>query len=106
MKKKSASTSTFKTLSYVIAFFTPTLYVIVANYFGFNALIVAWAVENDVYSAPWMPLALEYLVFALFHVLLVLRFYGWKSLWDYSISTVFLSIISLIYTIDNIYPYG
>jgi exosortase/archaeosortase family protein len=90
----------------VIAFFTPTIYVIVANYLGFNTLIVAWAVENDVYSAPWMPLAIEYLVFALLHAVLILRVYRWNRLWDYSTSSVFLFAIGLIYTIDNIYPYG
>jgi thaumarchaeosortase len=105
-KKKTASTSTLRTLSFVIAFFAPTIYVIVANFFGFSTLIVAWALENDIYSAPWMPLALEYLVFALLHVFLVLRFYGWKGLRDYSISSVFLFAIGLIYTIDNTYPYG
>jgi thaumarchaeosortase len=105
-KKKAASTPTWRTLSYVIAFFTPTIYVIIANYFGFNTWIVTWAVENDVYSAPWMPLALEYLVFALLHISLILRFYGWKGLRDYSTSSVFLTTIGLIYTIDNIYPYG
>lgn len=107
-KNKSVSTpsSTVKTLSYVTAFFTPTIYVVVANYFGFNAWIVAWSVEHDVYSASWMPLAFEYLIFALLHISLTLRFYGWKGLRDHSTSSVFLFAIGLIYTIDNIYPYG
>jgi thaumarchaeosortase len=108
IKKKSATTSpsTLRTLSYVTAFLTPTINVVVANYFGFNAWIVAWSVEHDVYSATWMPLAFEYLVFALLHIFLTLRFYGWKGLRDYSTSSVFLSAIGLIYAIDNIYPYG
>ncbi len=105
-KTKGTTTSPFKTLSYIIAFLGPTLYVITAVFFGVNAQIVAWAVENDVYSAPWMPLALEYLVFALFHVFLVFLFYGRKGVWDYAISCVFLSAIGLMYTIDNVYPFG
>jgi thaumarchaeosortase len=105
-KKKTTSMSTLRTLSYVIAFFTPTIYVIIANYLGFNTWIVAWAVENNIYSGLWMPLALEYLVFALLHASLVLSFYRRKGLRDYSTSIVFLFAIGLIYTIDNLYPYG
>lgn len=53
-----------------------------------------------------MPLCAEYLIFAVLFITINLLTYGKKGLIDFSISTSLLVAIGMIYTIDNIYPYG
>jgi thaumarchaeosortase len=53
-----------------------------------------------------MPLSTEYLVFTALFVSIVLLAYGYGGLMNHSISVIFLGIIGIIYTVDNVYPYG
>lgn len=53
-----------------------------------------------------MPLATEYLVFAVFFCLIVLLSFGAKGLKDFSVPLIFLVVVGALYTIDNVYPYG
>jgi thaumarchaeosortase len=95
-----------RTIAFVIVLLLPTVYVVAANYYGLNSVIENLAKQNNVYSAFWMPLATEYLVFTALFVLIILLAYGFNGLMDYWISAFLLGIIGLIYTIDSCYPYG
>lgn len=95
-------------IALIISLLIPTAYVIVANFYGLNHMVENLAEQHNI---PWdwavlMPLSTEYLVFAVFFALIILLEYGISGLKDFSISTVFLGIIGVIYTIDNMYPYG
>jgi thaumarchaeosortase len=97
-----------RTIAFVAALSTPTVYVVVANFFGLNAAILGLAEQNGIRS-PWLevvPLSTEYLVFAGLFALIVMLGYGIKGLKNFAISTFFLGIIGGIYTIDNFYPQG
>jgi len=100
-KMKSARTVTF-----TITLFIPTAYVIVANFYGLNYMIEKLAEQHNIPFASEIPLSTEYLVFAVLFALIILLEYGVSGSKDFSISTVFLGIIGVIYTIDNVYPYG
>ncbi len=84
----------------------PTLYVVAANYFGLNAMIVDFSMQFYVPWVYWMPLSVEYLVFTGLFVAVLLLAYGFDGLKDFSISTVFLGAVGVVYMIDNLYPYG
>ena len=95
-----------KTFIFVIVLSLPTMYVVAANYFGWNEIIVNLAENSKVPWAYRMPLSNEYLVFmVIFSAILILE-YGISNLKNYSISTIFLGTIGVIYTIDNLYPFG
>jgi len=83
----------------------PTFYVFVANFFGLNVRIVDLAEQLNIPWAHWMPLSIEYLVFTIFFVMEILLAYGLSSLGDFSLPYL-LGTIGIVYTIDNLYPYG
>lgn len=97
-----------KTIFFIIMLFLPTIYVIVANYFGLNQYIIALALKSNIKSdwAVLMPLSIEYLVFAFLFAIIVYLEYGGKGLKSYSVSTSFLIAIGAVYTINNVYPLG
>jgi thaumarchaeosortase len=104
--RKISKMKSARTITFIIALLIPTVYVIVANFYGLNYMIENLAEQHNI---PWissMPLSTEYLVFAVFFALIILLEYGISGLKDFSISTVFLGIIGVIYIIDNLYPYG
>jgi thaumarchaeosortase len=95
-----------RTLAFILLLLLPTIYVVAANYYGLNAVIDDFAEKNNVFWAHEMPLSIEYLVFTGLFVTIVLLAYGYGGLMNHSISVIFLGIIGIIYTVDNIYPYG
>jgi hypothetical protein len=95
-----------RTVAFIKALLLPTIYVIVANYYGLNDIIVDLSEQNNVYWANAMPISIEYLVFTMLFALMILLENGVKGLSDFSISTLFLGNIGFIYTIDSIYPFG
>lgn len=95
-----------KTFVFVIVLSLPTMYVVAANYLGWNEIILNLAEKSGIPLAYDMPLANEYLVFMVIFTATLALEYGISNLDDYSISTIFLGIIGVIYTIDNLYPYG
>jgi len=95
-----------RTSLFIIALLLPTIYVVAANYFGLNNVIWDLAERNKVFWAYVTPLSTEYLVFSVLFTLIILLAHGINGLTNYSISVIFLGVIGLIYTIDNIYPYG
>jgi exosortase/archaeosortase family protein len=88
----------------IISLLIPTVYVIVANFYGLNYMIENLAEQHKIpwISARWMPLSTEYLVFAALFALIILLEYGISGLKDFSISTVFFGIIAVLYTIDTL----
>lgn len=95
-------------IAFIITLLNPTIYVIIANFLGVNSAILDMARRYNIQS-PWaevMPLSIEYLVFAVFFALIMLLEYGTNGLRDFSISTLFLGIIGVIYAIDNVYSAG
>jgi thaumarchaeosortase len=93
-------------IALIVSLLLPTVYVIVANFYGFNHMIENLAQQHNIPGAASMPLSTEYLVFAVLFALIILLEYGISGLKDFPISTSFLGIIGVIYTIDNLYPYG
>jgi exosortase/archaeosortase family protein len=110
---KAASARTF---AFMAAMVLPTLYVIASYYWGLNAAITNWAIQNHITQGvvaqealSWersMPLALEYFVFAALFVALIYLSFGFKGLKAFSVPAFFLILVGLIYIIDNIFPYG
>lgn len=95
-----------RTVAFITTLLLPMIYVVVANYCGLNDIIADLAEKNNVYWAEWMSLSTEYLIFAVFLGLIVLAYGGINGLMDFSVSVFFLGAIGVIYTIDNLYPYG
>lgn len=97
-----------KSITFIIAFFLPAIYVIIFNYFGLNALITDLARQYNIKPgwAELMPLSMEYLAFAVLFALIIFLEQGRSGLKNYSISTFFLVIFGTIYIINNVYPFG
>ena len=95
-----------RTFAFIIALMLPTMYVVFANYSGLNTAIAASARQSSIYFADYMPLATEYLVFAVLFSLITFLSYGTKGLKDFSVPTFFIAAIGALYAIDNVYPYG
>jgi thaumarchaeosortase len=98
----------FKTLILSVFLALPTVYVVIANYIGFNDFIVNFAINHGVYpNQVWlMPLAVEYLTFTILLALVVVAEYKIETLTKYSLSIFFLGTIGLVYLVDNLYPFG
>jgi exosortase/archaeosortase family protein len=105
-----------RTVLFIIALLLPTIYVVAANYYGINTIISDLTShcispsnmdpsQKNV-TASFMPISIEYLVFAVLFCLIILLVYGINILEDFSISTFFLGIIGMLFTIDFLYPYG
>jgi len=90
----------------VVALLLPAFYVVASNFYGLNAVIEDVAKENGVLWASVMPLSTEYIVFTVCFVLIVLLEYGARGIKNFAVSTFFLGLIGMIYTIDNVYPDG
>jgi thaumarchaeosortase len=97
-----------RTVVFIIALLLPSIYVIAANNYGLNKMIVDLTYRKEVpsQSVDWMPLSTEYLVFTVLFALIVLLAYHINGLTNFSISIVFLGVIGFLYTIDNLYPEG
>jgi exosortase/archaeosortase family protein len=101
--KKLVSARTF---AFIAALVLPTIYVAASFSWGLNAAIENWSVQNGVTWANSMPLSTEYLVFTVLFCLIVFLQWGFKGLKDFSVPAFFLAIVGVLYTIDNVFPYG
>jgi len=106
LQSKLAKVKSTRTIALILVVLLPTIYVVVANFYGVNAMIVNLANSHKILWADVMPLSTEYLVFAVLFTLIVLVEFGLVGLKNFSISASFLGIIGIIYTIDNVYPQG
>jgi len=95
-----------RTVFFAISFSLPTIYVVGANFWGWNEVLRQLAATNGIAFSDLMPLSIEYLVFAVLFVVITFVGYGITNLRNYSLTTVFLGAIGAIYTINNLYPYG
>jgi len=84
----------------------PTVYVVLENYVGLNGAISNWFQQSGVEFFSSMPLAIEYLVFSGFFCLTVFLTFGKKGLAGFSLPALFLALVGVIYTIDNVFPRG
>ncbi|MEM3622723.1 MAG: exosortase/archaeosortase family protein [Candidatus Bathyarchaeia archaeon] len=91
-------------IAFAIASLLPTIYVIIANFYGLNTAIVDASPKGS--WADFMPLSVEYLVFTIFFALIILVAHGINGLKDFLIPPCLIGIIGSIYLIDNLYPYG
>jgi thaumarchaeosortase len=105
-KNKLNKLRSIRTVLFIIALLLPTIYVIAANYFGLNAIVENLATQLKVGETSWPVISVEYMVFAVFSGLIILLAYGISGLADFSISTFFVGTIGILFTIDNLYPYG
>jgi exosortase/archaeosortase family protein len=98
-----------RTILLIVSLSLPTIYVIGSNYWGWNVVLLDFArrsINPDINIYQYMPLSIEYLVFATLFVAIAFAAYGVTSLRNYSITAVFIGLIGSVYTINNLYPYG
>jgi thaumarchaeosortase len=95
-----------KAIAFALVLLLPTLYVLFENYFGLNVAIASWAVQSGVTFSDYMPLAIEYLVFSLLFCVTVFLPFGKRGLAGFALPTLFVGLVGVIYTIDNVFPYG
>jgi len=93
-------------LAVAIVLLLPTLYVVSEYYFGVNSAIANAAVQNGVAFPYSMPLAVEYLVFSVLLCLTAFLYFGKKGLTGFALPALFVGLVGVIYTIDNVFPYG
>ena len=113
LKTKVNKLRSIRTVLFIIALLLPTIYVIAANYYGLNSIIKNLANQ---YISPADPLkdqhasltaiSTEYLFFAVLFCFIILLAYGINGLANFSIPTLFVGTIGLLFTIDLLYPYG
>jgi thaumarchaeosortase len=75
-------------------------------YLGLNNAILNLSAQNGVTWADSMPLAIEYLVFSLLFSGTIFLSFGKKGLVGFSLPALFAGLVGVLYTIDNVFPYG
>jgi thaumarchaeosortase len=91
---------------YVVMLLLPAIYIIAEYYLGLNAAIVNASTQAGVAWASSMPLAFEYLAFSAFFLAAAYFGFGKNGLTGFLLPALFVALVGLLYTIDNIYPYG
>jgi thaumarchaeosortase len=91
--------------AYAVILLLPTLYLLL-EFSGLNGVIAGWAQQSGVAFADSMPLAIEYLIFSAIFLLTTFVSFGKKGLTDFILPALFLALVGLLYTIDNVFPYG
>jgi thaumarchaeosortase len=102
INKQNAS----KLTAFSVALLLPTIYVISEYYLGLNGAIANWSQQNGVAFYDTMPLSVEYLVFSVLFCSIVLFYFGKKGLAGLALPGIFVGLVGIIYTIDNVFPYG
>jgi exosortase/archaeosortase family protein len=105
-----------RTILFVATLLLPTIYVILANYYGLNTMISDLTTgyisplkldsTQTIIIAGQMSISIEYMVFAVLLCLMALVMYGINTLPEFSISTLFLGAIGSLFMIDELYPGG
>jgi thaumarchaeosortase len=109
IKPKISKQNKARLFAVTVALLLPTMYVVLENYSGLNGAIANWALQSGVASQPFsdsMPLAIEYLVFSVLFCLIVFLSFGKKGLAGFALPALFVGLVGVIYTIDNVFPYG
>lgn len=95
-----------KTIAFIAALLLPTVYVVIANYLGLNTVISEASRQSGVVWWDSMTLSTEYLVFTVLFCVIVFLQFGKKGLKHFYVPAIFLGIVGVLYTIDNVFPYG
>jgi thaumarchaeosortase len=103
---KTAKPFSAKTFAFVMALLLPTVYVVISKHLGLNDAITEVSRQSGVATWNSMALSTEYLVFAVLFCTIVFLQFGKKGLKDFSVPALFLGTVGVLYTIDNVYPYG
>jgi len=98
--------SNVRSFAFAATLLLPTVYAVIANFYGLNQMITEFSTQYGVPWTKWMPLTTEYLVFTIFFALIIYLAYGLSGLANFSLSTFVLGVIGTVYMIDNIYPNG
>jgi thaumarchaeosortase len=106
IQSKINSRNKRRLIVFAITLLTPTLYVVLEYYLGLNSGIVNWSAQNGVTWADSMPLAIEYLVFSVLFLATVFLSFGKKGLTNFALPALFVALVGVLYTIDNVFPYG
>jgi thaumarchaeosortase len=93
-------------LGFAFVLVLPTLYVVLENYFGLNSAIANWTMQSGVAFWDSMPLAIEYLVFSLLFCVTIFLSFGKKGLAGFALPALFVGLVGVLYTVDNVFPYG
>ena len=93
-------------VAFAVAFLLPTVYVVSEYYFGLNAAIANFSFQSGVSFWYSMPLAVEYLAFSGFFFVVIFFSLGKKGLTGFALPGLFAALVGIIYTIDNVFPYG
>lgn len=107
-KSETSKMAGKRIFAFGLALLLPTAYVILSNFFGFNAAIMDLFRPYGVIS-PWLdntPLAMEYLAFAVLFAIIILFAYKLKGLASFSLPIALLGVVGAILTINILYPYG
>ncbi len=91
--------------AYAVMLLLPALYLLL-EFSGLNGVIVGWSQQSGIAFADSMPLAMEYLIFSAIFLLTAYVSFGKKGLTDFILPALFLALVGLLYTIDNVFPYG
>jgi len=105
-QKNLASLKKFRIVAIGITVSIPIVYVICVNLLGLNSMLIELGKQIGTYWHHDWPLALEYLVLAIFFTATIWLAYEVDGLKVFSISLCFLGAIGTIYMIDTFYPYG
>jgi thaumarchaeosortase len=113
-KNKVNRLLSIRTVLFVMTLLLPTIYVVVANYYGLNAMITNLTSQyvarlnidatQKLIIASQMPISIEFLVFTVLFCLTIPLVYGVNVLADFSLSALFLGTIGLLFTMDELYP--
>ncbi len=95
-----------KLAAFAVALLIPSIYVVSEYYLGLNGALANWFSMNKVAFYDSMPLSIEYLVFAALFCTIALLFFGKKGLASLALPGIFAALVGVIYTIDNVFPYG
>ncbi|MBS7633666.1 exosortase/archaeosortase family protein [Candidatus Bathyarchaeota archaeon] len=107
LREKINTLWSLRTFAFIIFLLIPTVYIVAANFWGVNTVLVDYALSHGIEEA-WakqVPLSTEYLVFMGLLLLIVFLEYGVKGIKNYSISAFFLGIIGTLYTVNNLSPF-
>ncbi|MCW4000412.1 MAG: archaeosortase/exosortase family protein [Candidatus Bathyarchaeota archaeon] len=92
--------------AYALVLLLPSVYVVLEYYLGLNGAIAAWMQQAGVAFAASMPLAIEYLAFCGLFCVVVFAAFGKRGLLGFALPALFVALIGVLYTIDNMFPYG
>ena len=105
-KPKISRQDVAKLAVFALALLIPSIYVVSEYYLGLNGAIANWSQSVGVAFYGSMPLSVEYLFFAVLFCLIVFFYFGKKGMTGLALPGVFAALVGVIYTIDNVFPYG